>query len=89
MSQAKQRQEGTKGKSIPKQKEGHCKDLEAKETRVVWETGVINAREKRGGKCTEQAGGGGGADAKESGVYSKDNEKPMENFQLLFPHHIK
>lgn len=25
-------------------------------------------------------------DVKDSGLYSKDNEKPMENFQLPFPH---
>lgn len=40
-------------------------------------------------KAQNRLGGKRGAGAKESGVYSKDNEKPMENFQLPFPHHIK
>lgn len=29
------------------------------------------------------------ADAKDSGLYFKDNKKPMENFQLPFPHLYK
>lgn len=29
------------------------------------------------------------ADAKDSGLYSKDNEKPTENFQLPLPHLYK
>lgn len=30
-----------------------------------------------------------GAGAKGSGLYSKDNEKPVDNFQLPFPHLYK
>lgn len=70
--QAKERQEGTKGKSIPKQ-EQRCKDLETRETSM---------RKRKGGSGTRLVRG---ADVTENGLYPKDNEKPMEDFQLPFP----